>query len=326
MDKRAARIAAARVTQRPPQKIATIVRPVAPPKPTPLKPTPPKPTPLKPTPPKPTVPVPVVVAPPPVLAPTGLVRSLLIGINYNNTTYQLDGCINDVLNMKDNLEVLYPMCKDYRVITDNTVVKPTKENILKSIDWLVSGLQPGQNVYFHFSGHGGLVRDKTGDEVTGLDSCLYPIRDGRLETLLDDELRAALAMRVPAGCKCFVVLDCCHSGTAVDLRCDWKANSRESIVYKENPAYPKTPGNIIFLSGCQDPQEAADTVDKNGRPCGAMTMALLATWTTYGAAIKTKYLLWDIHHFLRVNGYSQIPQLSTGYFIDINSVFNLGTA
>jgi metacaspase-1 len=301
------------------------VRPpvVAPPKPKP------KPTPV---PAKPAVvvappPAPVVVAPPPPPPiPTGLVRSLLIGINYNRSSYQLAGCINDVLNMKRNLETFYPMCKEYRLITDDTTEKPTKENILRAIDWLVAGLQPGQNVYFHFSGHGGRVRDTNGDEITGLDSCLYPFRDGRLETLTDDELRAALAMRIPAGCKCFVVLDCCHSGTAVDLRCDWQANSRETIVYKENPAYPKTPGNVLFLSGCQDVQLAADTVDKSGRPVGAMTMALLATWAAYGPAIKTKYLLWDVRQFLRDNGYAQIPQLSTGYFIDINSVFDLGAA
>lgn len=240
------------------------------------------------------------------------------------TPYELAGCINDVKNMQAHLQKFYPMCRDYRLITDETATTPTKANIMAAIDWLVSGLLPGQNVYFHYSGHGGLVRDTNGDEVTGLDSCLYPVRDGRLEVITDDEIRAAIAMRIPAGCKCFVVLDCCHSGTAVDLRCDWQAIARDTISYKENPAYAKTAGNVLFLSGCRDDQVAADTVDKASRPCGAMTMALLDTWKTYGAAIKTKYLLWDVRKFLRDNGYPQIPQLSTGAFIDINAVFDLG--
>lgn len=240
------------------------------------------------------------------------------------TPYELAGCINDVKNMQTHLQNFYPMCRDYRLITDETETKPTKANIMSAIDWLVGGLQPGQNVYFHYSGHGGLVRDTNGDEVTGLDSCLYPVRDGTLEVITDDEVRAAIAMRIPAGCKCFVVLDCCHSGTAVDLRCDWQAIARDTISYKENPAYAKTAGNVLFLSGCRDDQVAADTVDKASRPCGAMTMALIATWKTYGAAIKTKYLLWDVRQFLRDNGYPQIPQLSTGAFVDINAVFDLG--
>ncbi len=258
--------------------------------------------------------------------PQGLFRALLVGINYVNTQYALAGCINDTKNMQEHLQRFYPMCKDYRLITDETAEKPTKASIMAAIDWLVAGLIPGQNVFFHFSGHGGLVRDSNGDEVSGLDSCLYPVKDGALEAITDDELRAALAARVPAGCKCFVVLDCCHSGTAVDLRCDWQAASRDTITYKENPAYAKTAGNVLFLSGCRDSEFAADTVDITGRPSGAMTMALLETWKKYGAAIKTKYLLWDVRQFLREYGYPQIPQLSTGAFIDINAVFDLGVA
>jgi hypothetical protein len=258
--------------------------------------------------------------------PQGLARALLVGINYVGTPYGLAGCINDVINMQANLQSFYPMCSNYRVITDETTVKPTKGNIMAAIDWLVSDLQPGQNIFFHFSGHGGLIRDANGDEVSGLDSCLYPVNDGRMEMITDDELRAVLAMRVPAGCKCFVVLDCCHSGTAVDLRCDWQATSRDAITYKENPTYPKTAGTVLFLSGSRDDQFSADTVGKDSRPCGAMTMALLETWKEYGPAIKTKYLLWDTRKFLRDYGYEQIPQLSTGAFLDINSVFDLGVA
>jgi hypothetical protein len=52
-------------------------------------------------------------------------------------------------------------------------------------------------------------------------------------------------------------------------------------------------------------------------------MALLNTWRTYGAAIKVKYLLWDVRKFLRERNYSQIPQLSTGTPLDMNQVFSL---
>lgn len=257
---------------------------------------------------------------------TGLVRALLIGINYVGTSYELYGCINDATNMQAHLQRFFPACKDYRLITDGTAIRPTKANIMAAIDWLVTGLRPGQNVYMHFAGHGGRVRDTNGDEVSGLDSCIYPVRDGALETITDDELRTALAMRVPAGCKCFVALDCCHSGSAVDLRCLWEAPSATSITYTENQRYEKTPGTVLFVSGSRDDQVAADTVDKEGRPCGAMTMALLETWKAYGAAIKTKYLLWDLRKFLRDYGYAQVPMLSTGAFIDVNAVFDLGLA
>lgn len=255
----------------------------------------------------------------------GLKRALLVGINYVGTSYELYGCINDATNMMAQLQGYFPMCTDYRLITDETPVKPTKANIMAAIDWLVTGLRPGENVMFHFSGHGGRVRDTNGDEVTGLDSCIYPVNGGRLETIIDDELRAALAVRIPAGSKCLVVLDCCHSGTAVDLRCQWQAISAEKLVFSENKRYPKTAGSVLFLSGSRDTQTAADTVGKDDRPCGAMTMALLETWKAYGAGIKLKYLLWDVRKFLVDYGYSQVPELTTGAFMDMNGVFDLGT-
>jgi metacaspase-1 len=291
-----------------------------------------RPQPIRRPPPKPPAPAPVPVpAPAPIEVPkpayqTGLVRAALVGINYLRTPYELTGCINDVNDMQTLLKQLYPGCKEYSVITDQTDVKPTRANILTMIDWLVKDLKPGQNVYFHFSGHGGRVRDTNGDEVTNMDSCIYPCNRGVMETITDDELRTLLAARVPAGCKAFVVLDCCHSGTAVDLRYLWAAPSATSLSYSEDKKYAALPGTVVFLSGCQDAQVAADTADGKGRPCGALTMALRSTWTGYGAAIKTKYLLWDVRKFLRDRGYTQVPQLSTGSKIDPNQVLDLGKA
>ena len=270
-------------------------------------------------------PVPVVQAPAPAVQ-TGLVRVLSVGINYAGTPYELAGCINDATNLQAQVRTYFPSCIDYRLITDNTLEKPTRANILAAISWLVGGLQPGQNVLMHYAGHGGTVRDTNGDEVSGLDSCIYPINGRKLETILDDELRELLANRVPAGCKCFVLLDSCHSGSAVDLRYKWQAPSANSISYTEDTKYAKTAGNILFLSGCQDTQLAADTVGIDGRPCGAATMALLETWKRYGSAIKIKHLLWDVRAFLKEYGYSQIPDLTSGTFLDMNGVFDLGSA
>lgn len=250
-------------------------------------------------------------------------RALLVGINYVGTPYELYGCINDVLNTEKQLRSFFPGNAEYRVLTDNTPLKPTRANIMASITWLVSGLKAGENVYFHYSGHGGRVRDTNGDEVTGLDSCIYPCNDGRMETITDDELRTALAVQLPAGCKCFAVLDACHSGTGVDLRYRWETPAVGTLSYSEDTKYEKTAGDIIFLSGCMDTQYAADTVDNTNRPAGALTWALLDVWRTYGPAIKTKYLLWDIRSFLKKNGYPQIPQLSTGRYTDLQGIFDL---
>jgi len=272
---------------------------------------PPKPAP-KPTP----APVPA--------APQGLVRAFLVGINYVGTPYELRGCIADVLNVQTQINTFFPTCKDIRIYSDNTATKPTRANILAGLSWLLTGLKPGQNVMFHYSGHGGLIVDKNGDEVSGYDGCLYPINNSRLETIIDDEIRAVIvAANIPAGCKCFFVVDACHSGTSVDLRYTWKPVSRNSMTFTEDTKYAGIASSVVLLSGCRDDQKAADTVDKNNRPCGALTNAYLSLWKTYGPAIKMKSLLWDVRANLSANGYTQVPQLSTGYPMDPEAVYDL---
>jgi hypothetical protein len=257
----------------------------------------------------------------------GLKKVLLIGINYIQTPqYRLHGCINDVDNTKKFINKFYPNCKNFRILTDestNDNLKPTRKNILDSINWLVQDLKKGDSIYFHYSGHGGLTIDFNKDEVSGRDCCIYPINNGRIEMIIDDELKSLLVNKVPADSKCFAVLDCCNSGTALDLRFNINSTSANNLVITQNSNYPKTRGSVIFLSGCKDTQSAADTVNAANQPTGALTNALLDTWNRYGLNIKFKHMLWDIRTLLKTRGYEQIPQLSSGTSFDVNNVFKL---
>jgi len=271
-------------------------------------------------------PAPAPPAPPPPPPPpnsAGLKKILLIGINYVGSRYSLNGCINDVLNMEQHLKTHYPECTQYKMLTDNTPVKPSKHNVLDALAWLTNGLVAGDNIYFHYSGHGGRIRDKNGDEVSGYDSCIYPFANGNIEELTDDEIRVHLVNKVPEGCKCFVVFDACHSGSVADLRYLWQSPKSGTLVFTEDKNHPKSNGLVLMLSGCKDDEPSIDTVSPSGQPCGALTMALLDTWRKYGSSIKTKYLLWDIRKFLKDNNYSQMPQLSTGCYYDLNQIFDL---
>ena len=251
----------------------------------------------------------------------GLKRALFVGINYTNSQYALAGCINDANDMASLVTTLHPFC-DTAVLTDNGLKLPTKANILLHLQWLVTGLRPGQNVLFHYSGHGGLIRDNNGDEISGKDSVIYPWNGRILEIIRDDEIRSKLVNKIPTGCKCFVILDTCHSGSAVDLRYMWRAPSATTLSFVQDTRHLKTNGSVVFLSGCRDDQTSADTA-LNGRPCGALTMSLLYVWRQHGSSIKTKRLLWEVRAFLKQRGYSQIPQLSSGRSIDISDTFDL---
>jgi len=273
----------------------------------------------------PSAPVPVV--PPTIESPKGLKRALLIGINYledpNNT---LSGCINDVKNVEAKLRTANPECKEFRILTDeqaDPLLKPTRKNVVDGLNWLVNGIQTNESVFFHYSGHGGLTVDFSGDEQSGFDSCIYPINNGKIEMITDDELRVMFVDKMPTGSKGFAVLDCCHSGSALDLRYLISAPQYGQINITQNTKYPKANGSVIFLSGCTDNQTAADTVDSNNIPSGALTNALLEVWNQYGMNIKFKYLLWDVRDVLKKNGYSQIPQMACSSDINIGDTFKL---
>ena len=52
-------------------------------------------------------------------------RSVLIGINYIDTRYELKGCVNDVINIKALLLTCGYLETEITMLTDHTDNKPT---------------------------------------------------------------------------------------------------------------------------------------------------------------------------------------------------------
>jgi hypothetical protein len=106
--------------------------------------------------------------------------------------------------------------KDMAAIATSQGMKPTvlltkqatRDATLASIRAATASLGSGDLFFLSYSGHGGQVRDVTGDESDKQDEtwCLY---DGQL---IDDELYVELS-RFAAGVRVLVLSDSCHSGT-----------------------------------------------------------------------------------------------------------------
>ena len=56
-----------------------------------------------------------------------------------------------------------------------------------------------------------------GDELDGMDSCIYPVDFKQCGPIIDDDLNVMMARHLPPGVRLTAVFDCCHSGTAMDL-------------------------------------------------------------------------------------------------------------
>jgi len=157
----------------------------------------------------------------------------LIGINYFGTPNELRGCINDVKNMSQFMNSRYNFAWDDMVIlTDdqrNPAAHPTRANIIRAMHWLVQGAQPNDNLFFHFSGHGGQTEDLDGDEEDGLDETIYPVDHKQAGMIVDDEMHLIMVKSLPPGCRLTAVFDCCHSGSALDLPYEYVSPPNKEI-------------------------------------------------------------------------------------------------
>lgn len=98
---------------------------------------------------------------------TGKRKALLIGCNYVGTSAELKGCWNDVDNIKQFILSKGYKENDMVILTDrdqNPRNKPTRANMTAAMHWLVNGAQPGDALFFHYSGHGGQAEAHDGDE------------------------------------------------------------------------------------------------------------------------------------------------------------------
>jgi hypothetical protein len=270
--------------------------------------------------------------------------ALLVGINYLRTENALNGCYNDVVNASQYLRsTLGYNPAGITIITDGnrnasataSTLSPTRKNILAGISALVTGMVAGDEAVFHFSGHGSLVRDTNGDEITGYDSCLCPLDYAAPSSagggiITDDELRTLLINKVPRGARLYVILDCCHNGTGCDVRYKYEdysillsPPSARTPVWRtqqkafSNGKYTNTEGDVFMISGSRDEQTSADAYINNDF-AGALTYAVFSILRANQASIRTyswSALLRDLRHFMRTNRYSQIPQIMTGQLI-----------
>lgn len=148
----------------------------------------------------------------------GRTKALFVGINYVGQQGELRGCHNDVAIMKEMvLKQGYDESEMKVLMDDGKSEGPTRTNIANALQWLVEGAKAGDSLFFHYSGHGGQVKDDNGDEADGLDETLIPVDYQSAGQIRDDELYTRLCSTLPKGCVLTVLLDCCHSGTALDL-------------------------------------------------------------------------------------------------------------
>eukprot|EP00741_Cyanophora_paradoxa_P013271 tig00000178_g12814.t1 len=147
-------------------------------------------------------------------------RALIVGIKYIEWPRgTLNGCVNDANTWKEIITGTFGYAEENvkMIIEKPGFVQPTRANIMEGLSWLVSGAQPGDQLFFGYSGHGSQRADEGKDEVDGKDECLVPMDFQTEGYIRDDELNKLLVVQPPPGVRITVIFDCCHSGSGIDL-------------------------------------------------------------------------------------------------------------
>mmetsp|Transcript_33440 Transcript_33440/g.86914 ORF Transcript_33440/g.86914 Transcript_33440/m.86914 type:complete len:234 (-) Transcript_33440:886-1587(-) len=175
---------------------------------------------------------------------SGTKKALLIGINYPGTSAELRGCVNDVKAMMQYLQ--QNGFNNIKVLHDGGGAElPTRANIMAGARWLVQDAKIGDALFFHFSGHGAQQEDPRFMEEDAMDETIVPCDFAGAGMIVDDELFDALVATLPSGCRLTAVMDCCHSGTGLDL--PFTHNAYGGVVMDDNPCHSL--GDVRLFSG-----------------------------------------------------------------------------
>jgi metacaspase-1 len=244
--------------------------------------------------------------------------ALIIGINYNGTQSQLNGCINDATKINDFLiNKLGFAPSNITLLTDDTDIKPTFSNIINKLETIITKIQNPdnniQNVWLSYSGHGTYVQDHNSDEqvnagdLIGYDEALVPIDYESSGMVTDDILYDKFIKRLPKNITLVSLIDACHSGSALDLPYIYRSSTDTIDI---NPSVnTENIAKIVKISGCRDSQTSADAYIAN-KYQGAMTYAFFKTLELHKYNLTCKQLIVHMKRYLTANNYSQIPTLA----------------
>lgn len=204
----------------------------------------------------------------------GTKRAVMIGINYIGQDGELRGCHNDVLNMKEYLMDVHGFEEsNMNILLDDGVhTDPTKDNIMTAFREIVQQSEDGDVVYIHYSGHGASVRDDDGDEADGMDETLVPVDYNKSGLIRDDDLLTNLVVPMKKGVFVTAIMDCCHSGTILDLPFNFKADGEmDHMVADENYDFDPLTAILGQLAAGNPMLAAAMNVVDQG--CGSCTIS-----------------------------------------------------
>lgn len=272
-------------------------------------------------------------------------EALLVGINDYYGVNDLQGCINDVTNVRSILKTFFGFENtDIRVLTDS---RATKENILLRLEKMVRNAVNGDYLIFHFSGHGSQIRDREGDELADhMDELICPCDMNWDDGFISDDMFSNILQQLKKGVRMEILLDSCHSGTGTrdimpyltsglsnvnfshyrylkppaDIECRYLGDEEMLKPAKSFSTDKEITLNHILWAGCKDNQTSADALI-DGNYNGAFSYYFCKHVRESGGNISRTDLYTRVKNSLKFNHFSQVPQLECREALRSENIF-----
>ena len=289
--------------------------------------------------------------------------ALLIGINYyesiatNKLLYKnLGGCVRDIdlvanyLNKSLQIpqeqiwQLTAPLpetnaLSEFRSAQGN--ILPTYENIVKAFGEVTAVANAGDQVYIHYSGHGGravtIYPELEGGQRQ--DESIVPMDIGSADGcyLRDVEIATLLKRFTEKGCIVTVIFDSCHSGGATRGDCAIRGNennevdnaprSQHSLVASRqelidnwriltqtdpdlSAGWLPNANDYVFLAACRPSEFAYEyAVNGGGERNGALTYWMLDTLTSSTSVLTYQSLYHRVKGMIQSKFPLQLPML-----------------
>jgi len=278
------------------------------------------------------------------------IYALLIGIDkYLSPVSPLNGCVNDIVAIKEYLEG--------RVATDGyqlhirTLLNQdaTRQAIIDGFREHLCQAQSNDIVLFYYSGHGSqeqAPQEFWHLEPDRLDETLvcYDSRHAGGWDLADKELAKLIAEVAAKDPNITIILDCCHSGSGTKnplqetgirrVPTDKRERPLDSFIFsledleqlsasrslEESPTGWNIPkGRHILFGACRDSEEAKE-YNGNGKQRGAFSYFLLETLRNNGK-LTYRNLFKQANALVRSKVTTQSPQFEVTHGEDENGFF-----
>jgi hypothetical protein len=185
---------------------------------------------------------------------------------------------------------------------NNSLLLPTKQNILNALTTMVSNSANDTEYWFHYSGHGAKINLQS-------DSIIVP-SDYITAGMISDNDLYAIFQNIKG--RCFLLFDSCNSGNIVELPWTHQYISENQIIKTLINNHILANTEIYMYSGCKDTQTCADTYSADLRDyIGAFTNAFLTCLRNNKHEVDLLKLYSDICLYLSQNNFVQVPTFSS---------------